>query len=43
MTLENGYDENNLIYRKFNNSKFNSLHHKKYFASIFSTFIVNHN
>jgi hypothetical protein len=36
MTLFNGYDMENLLYRKFNNEEYNQLNKKKYFSSLFS-------
>ncbi len=39
MTLNNGYDKQNLLFRKFNNKKLNILNHKVYYASIFINLI----
>ncbi len=39
MTLNNGYDKQNLLFRKFNNTKLNILNHKVYYASIFINLI----
>lgn len=35
MTLNNGYDANSLVFKKWDNSKCNERGHKCYFASLF--------
>lgn len=43
MTLFNGYDTNNLLYRKFDNKEFYQLNRKRHFASIFYPIYLREN